>query len=86
MQTKEKAPPIPSLTPDLIIKRKTTKFFTEGGVTHCFLQTDLSELSHSTVEQSLQGLLPLLQGCDPLCLQLAVLAVLNIYAASDRLN
>lgn len=85
MQTKEKATPIPSLIPDLIIKGKTS-FFTEGGVTHCFLQTDLSELSHSTVEQSLQGLLPLLQRCDPLSLQLAVLAVLNIYAASDSLN
>lgn len=38
------------------------------------------------MEQSLQGLLPLLKSSDPLSLLLAVLAVLNIYAAADGLN
>lgn len=51
--------------------------------THCFLQTDLFELSHSAVEESLQGLLPLLQSCNPLSLQLAVLAALNIYTTQE---
>lgn len=72
----------PTLSPDLKIKGINT----EGCVTHGLLQTDLSELPHSRVEQSLQGLLPLLKSCDPLSLQLAVLAVLNIYAASGRPN
>lgn len=54
-------------------------FKSEERATHCFLQTDLFELSHSGVEESLEGLLPLLQSCNPLSLQLAVLAALNIY-------
>lgn len=55
----------------------------KSGVTHCFLQADLSELSNAAVEQSLQGLLPLLKSYDPLSLQLAVLAALNIYTAQS---
>lgn len=55
----------------------------QSWATHRFLQTDLFELPHSAVEESLQGLLPLLQSCDPLSLQLAVLAALNIYTTQN---
>lgn len=77
----------PTLIPDLPVQGKGNPCpVKEGCVTHGFLQTDLSELPHAAVEQSLQGLLPLLKSCDPLRLQPAVLAVLNIYAAADRRN
>lgn len=58
-------------------------FKSEVRATHRFLQTDLFELSHSGVEESLQGLLPLLQSCNPLSLQLVVLAALNIYTSQN---
>lgn len=63
-----------------LVKTKVKLCFESAvGKTYCFLQTDLFELSHSGAEQSLQRLLPLLKSCDPLSLQLAVRAALNIY-------
>lgn len=77
----------PTLSADLNITGEKQSFLLpEGCVTHGLLQTDVSELPHPAVEQSLQGLLALLKSCDALSLLLAVLAVLTIYAASDRLN